>query len=244
MRTSLLRIAFLILGVTLVMVLAIIFPSNEPPKRIKTATEIYKEADYLVYMEVAFEHKTAKLPDGTQASGVLFRHRDRYCILTVGHIQPANSNWEIKEIRFRFKNQPGIYYAAVHALNEEKDFAVLEILPVGGKEFIFLGKFPTFGSSSSLEIGEPVYSLGSPLETEFTFGAGIVKNKTLDNWYWGSVIIHNADIAYGSSGGPLLNQYGEIVGINRGMHTQFTNFCSAGYIDDVMEWLKTEGGNK
>ena len=75
-------------------------------------------------------------------------------------------------------------------------------------------KFPTLapGNSKSIRVGDSVYAIGTPL-AEFnqnTFTAGMVSGIREDSRW----IQHNAAINQGNSGGPLLNDKGEVIGIN------------------------------
>ena len=75
--------------------------------------------------------------------------------------------------------------------------------------------YATLGDSSKLEQGEWVIALGSPFGLEQTMTAGIVSatgrqfGGTYDNY-----IQTDASINPGNSGGPLINMYGEVIGIN------------------------------
>lgn len=62
-------------------------------------------------------------------------------------------------------------------------------------------------------VGEDVYSIGSSLGLKDTFTNGIVTNSSLQN-YGIYYIQNNAPISSGNSGGPLLNAFGEVIGIN------------------------------
>lgn len=76
----------------------------------------------------------------------------------------------------------------------------------------------TFGDSDELSVGDEVVAIGNPLGIEFsgTLTNGIVSaiNRNVD--YSGtsmSLIQTNAAINEGNSGGPLINMYGQIIGI-------------------------------
>ena len=74
-----------------------------------------------------------------------------------------------------------------------------------------------FGDSSVLRIGEPVAALGDSLGYRATFTDGIVSSLDREVEVEGvtmSLIQTTAAINYGNSGGPLLNRYGQVVGIN------------------------------
>ncbi|MCM1324976.1 MAG: trypsin-like peptidase domain-containing protein, partial [Acetobacter sp.] len=80
------------------------------------------------------------------------------------------------------------------------------------------------GKSQELRVGEPVYALGTPLTLQFkhTVTKGIVSalNRTLEveskngSNFLQCLVQHDASINPGNSGGPLINAYGEVVGIN------------------------------
>ena len=61
------------------------------------------------------------------------------------------------------------------------------------------------------EVGEKVYAIGSPRGLENTFSSG-----EISQWRSNSIIQTNVQIDHGSSGGPLINQYGLVVGITSG----------------------------
>lgn len=76
------------------------------------------------------------------------------------------------------------------------------------------GKYPTvrLAKSKSIAIGDSVYAIGTPLAelNQNTFTNGMVSAFRVD----GQVIQHNAAINSGNSGGPLLNNKAEVVGVN------------------------------
>jgi len=106
------------------------------------------------------------------------------------------------------------------------DISVLKLRPATPREF------PTakFGDSSALRVGDYVLAMGSPLALSQSVTLGIVSNTAMvvPDMFWplrfqidgedvGSVVRwigHDAAIAGGNSGGPLVNLAGEVVGIN------------------------------
>jgi S1-C subfamily serine protease len=59
-------------------------------------------------------------------------------------------------------------------------------------------------------VGESIFTLGHPLGNEFTLSSGIISGYRFD----GSPRMQiTAPISPGSSGGPVLNQWGEVVGL-------------------------------
>ena len=77
----------------------------------------------------------------------------------------------------------------------------------------------TLGSSSDLQVGELAVAIGNPMGMEFSGSvtAGIVsavnRTMTIDERTY-NLIQTDAAINGGNSGGALINQYGEVIGIN------------------------------
>lgn len=76
-----------------------------------------------------------------------------------------------------------------------------------------------FGSSDSLRVGDTVVAIGDPLGVEFrgTYTNGIVSAINRDMNMGGrtvTLIQTNAALNSGNSGGPLINCYGQVIGIN------------------------------
>ena len=105
------------------------------------------------------------------------------------------------------------YEAFYVAGDEQNDLAVLKMdcsdaLPAA-----------TFGDSELLTVGDDVYAIGNPLGIEFrgTLTNGIISAIDRDVLVDGrtmNLIQTNAELNSGNSGGPLINQYGQVVGIN------------------------------
>lgn len=94
------------------------------------------------------------------------------------------------------------------ALDKERDIAILSLPPdLSGLDGLTPSGLP--------EVGDDVYAIGSPLGNDFTFTRGVVSQVRSDApRVQARVIQHDASIAPGSSGGPLLNARAEVVGIN------------------------------
>jgi serine protease Do len=103
--------------------------------------------------------------------------------------------------------------AKVIATDNEHDLAVLKVDPP--KPLVAL----QLGASEDLMIGEPVYAIGNPLGFAGTMTRGIVSalDRTLDvskDKSYTGLIQTDASINPGNSGGPLLNAYGQVIGVN------------------------------
>ncbi|NCC87596.1 MAG: serine protease [Clostridia bacterium] len=78
-----------------------------------------------------------------------------------------------------------------------------------------------FGDSSNLLVGQQVYAIGNPGGTAFygSFTSGVISaidrlTSAGENGYSMSCIQHDAAINPGNSGGALVNEYGQVIGIN------------------------------
>lgn len=84
-----------------------------------------------------------------------------------------------------------------------------------------------FGDSSSLNEGEWVIAVGNPYGLKQSITAGIVSSKGRDNVGFTDIedfIQTDVSINPGNSGGPLVNLYGELVGINTAIRTASGGF--------------------
>ena len=104
------------------------------------------------------------------------------------------------------------FQASLVGSDEISDLAVLYISADGLTPAVF-------GDSGSLRVGDTVTAIGDPLGTEFrgSFTDGIISAINRDVAIDGrtmSLIQTNAALNSGNSGGPLINCYGQVIGIN------------------------------
>ncbi len=105
------------------------------------------------------------------------------------------------------------YDAVISGYDARTDIGVLKIEAKGLKA-------AEFGDSDSLKVGSTVYAIGNPggsaLFGTFTDGrvSAIGRNITSSIGYDMVCIQHNAAISPGNSGGALVNEYGQVIGIN------------------------------
>ena len=103
------------------------------------------------------------------------------------------------------------YDATLVGGEKENDIAVLKI-DVGNLQTV------TLGDSDQLNVGEDVYAIGNPLgELTFTFTGGYVSAKdrsvTMSDGTVMNMLQTDTAINSGNSGGPLFNEYGQVIGI-------------------------------
>ena len=111
-----------------------------------------------------------------------------------------------RTVKIRFKSGARTFLAKVVQEDTVRDLAVLKIdvkrkLPI----------LP-MGDSSKINVGERVIAIGNPVGLETTVTEGIV--SAVRNIRGGVYIQTSAAINPGNSGGPLINKYGEVIGVN------------------------------
>ena len=104
------------------------------------------------------------------------------------------------------------YRARLVGYDRDVDLAVLK---VGAPDL----PAAEFGVSDDLQVGEPAYAIGNPLGIDLrsTMTSGIISaiNRDVDvEGVTMTLIQTDAALNSGNSGGPLINQYGQVVGIN------------------------------
>lgn len=90
-------------------------------------------------------------------------------------------------------------------------------------------------SRDTLRAGDQVYTISNPLGLGLAISSGIVSSVTRDvDRYALPCIMSTADISQGSSGGALLNVYGQVVGVTSGAFVYGNNMYLAVPIDPVL----------
>lgn len=139
------------------------------------------------------------------------------------------------------------YNANVVWSDESLDLAIVKI-SANNLDYIMLG------DSDNISIGENVYAIGNPIGVEFqrTVTKGIIsgKNRTIkikdetDEMYMEDLIQTDATINEGNSGGALVNEKGELLGINT---IKISDAESIGFavpiniVKPILEKLEKEG---
>ncbi len=108
------------------------------------------------------------------------------------------------------------YKAVIVGSDERTDLALLKIKPALKLNPVYLG------DSDSVQVGDWAIAIGNPFGLDRTFTLGVVSatgRRDVD-MMGGSHIQTDASINPGNSGGPLINIYGEVIGINRMIYSQ------------------------
>ncbi len=132
------------------------------------------------------------------------------------------TNWHVVEnaIKVTVSLEKGSSVnAQVVGKDPSNDLAVLHITPDG------LNLKPlALGSSTGVQVGDPVYAIGNPFDLERTLTTGVIsalqRQITAPNGFTiENVLQTDAPINPGNSGGPLLDAAGRVIGINSQIET-------------------------
>jgi serine protease Do len=182
-----------------------------------TAQEIYRRVNpAVVTVKVELKH------GGGVGTGVIFT-ADGY-LLTNYHVVEGGLSCLVQLSDDRT-------YTALYVTGDlDNDLAVLKI-EAGGVEL----PAAELGNSDALTVGDKVYAIGNPLGVELrgTFTDGIVSAINRNVWVDGrtmTLVQTNAALNSGNSGGPLINSFGQVVGINTiKMDSSLTNVEGLGF---------------
>lgn len=159
---------------------------------------------------------TVKIYSGnTSGSGIIIKkENDSYVVVTNDHVLSRGNN------DYRIQTEDNEIYPATVIPNPRFNNYDLGLLKfTTEKEY----QVATLGNSNNLQKGDLVIATGFPftadsnIDNGFNFTQGfvtLIPNKSLENGYQ---IGYTNFIQKGMSGGPVLNQKGEVVAIN-GMH--------------------------
>jgi len=144
-----------------------------------------------------------------QGSGFVCEIDDMFYVVTNNHVIEGATDLVVT-----FSNG-NAYEAQCIGSDIYTDLAVLQ---VSAPDYEY--KALSIVSSSNLKVGDPVVAIGAPRGLDSTMTTGIISQlgRTLEETLAGSfpianIIQTNVAINPGNSGGPLLNYYGEVIGV-------------------------------
>jgi len=151
-------------------------------------------------------------------------------ILTSAHVVESGDN-----VIITTSNGKDYNAKVIRRFGEKKDIAILKIN--SPTEF----KTVKFGDSEKIKVGQKVLAIGNPFGFNGTLTQGIISR--ID--YAKNRIQTDAAINPGSSGGPLLNKSGEIIGINQAIYNPDNNISNIGIgfaipINTIKEYLRED----
>ncbi len=176
--------------------------STSPRTAPTAAGRIYDDAkESVVYV-------SSQLAQG-QATGSGFVVSADGKIITNEHVVDG-----AQQVTVKIGTDGGEMPATVLAADASKDLALLKV-DTGGKSLHPL----TLGDSSNVQVGQTTYAIGNPYGLDHTFTSGIVSAlqrsiQAPDGTPIKGAIQTDAAINPGNSGGALLNDQGDVIGVN------------------------------
>ena len=186
--------------------------------------------------------RSQRRPQMGSGSGVIISS-DGYIVTNHHVIETA------EDIQITTNNNQS-YDAKIIGSDEQNDIALLKIenndeLP-----------YAVFGDSDTTQIGEWVLAVGNPFNLTSTVTAGIIsaKSRNLDptGRTTQSYIQTDAAVNPGNSGGALINNKGELIGINTAIQTQTGSYVGYSFavpsniakkvIEDILEYGNVQYG--
>ncbi|MCM1223153.1 MAG: serine protease [Lachnospiraceae bacterium] len=180
------------------------------------------------------QHELDKQAEPTDWSGSGFALNNGY-ICTNYHVVEGARSIEILGVQGDFTIS---YSAKVVATDKFNDLALLQI---DDSKFKGFGTIPYKVKTSMAEVGESIFVLGYPMTTtmgdEIKLTNGIISSRT---GFQGDVSLYqiSAPIQPGNSGGPLFDNYGNLIGIVSAKHEGAENVgyaIKASYLRNLME---------
>jgi len=149
-------------------------------------------------------------------------------ILTNAHV--IRNATDIRVVRAKSREE---FPARIVGVDPATDSALIRIEPQPDMQVLQLG------SSDALEVGEIVMAVGNPLGLNHTVSSGLISAKERliaeDSASLLDYLQTDTAINPGSSGGPLLNLHGQVVGINTAIASDAQNIGFAIPIDTIKQ---------
>ena len=165
-----------------------------------TIQDVYAKVNPATVLVVADQGENASVGTG------IIMTSDGYIVTNAHVISGGRSCWIALDTGYT-------YDAELVGYDEDQDLAVLKAVDAED--------LPTaeFGDSDQCRVGDTVYAIGNPLGVELrgTLTQGIIsaidRRVTMDGKAM-TMLQTTAALNNGNSGGPLINEYGQVIGIN------------------------------
>ena len=165
-----------------------------------TIQDVYAKVHPATVLVVADQGENASVGTG------IIMTSDGYIVTNAHVISGGRSCWIALDTGYT-------YDAELVGYDEDQDLAVLKAVDAED--------LPTaeFGDSDQCRVGDTVYAIGNPLGVELrgTLTQGIIsaidRRVTMDGKAM-TMLQTTAALNNGNSGGPLINEYGQVIGIN------------------------------
>lgn len=211
-----------------VVLLAVLFTAGAQAQTRKDIPTITRDAKYGV---VTIETQVNGKP---YAQGSGFVIREDGTVVTNYHVIKTG---DTATVRYTFYGVT-MPVAGMIAADPKRDLAILKVKWCDKCQFP-IHTLP-LGNSDNVQVGEDVIAIGNPLGLGLTVSNGILSAKRLLDDDDKEFLQTTAPISHGSSGGPLLNMRGQVIGITSMFITEGENLNFAIPVNAVKELLLQE----
>lgn len=146
------------------------------------------------------------------------------CIITNAHVLEKTDSIQISS----YSGEK--YEAYIVSMDTEADIAILGVNDVN---------FTPLKTSSDYTVGDDVYAIGAPNSLAYTLTKGVISSKERKTGSQ-TYIQTDAAINSGNSGGPLLNDAGEVIGVNSYKMSDSEGIGLAIPISTVIQYMSNE----
>lgn len=191
-----------------------------PQKQNLSLIEIFQKSEPGVVRVNVQKSETKDAGDGV-GSGFVFDKKGH--LITNAHVIEDAEKVEVTFLDGRS------YNAEIIGIDEATDIAIIK---VNVKPTLLQPL--SIGNSSNLKVGEPIAAIGNPFGLSGSMTSGIISQlgrllPSSTEYRIPDIIQTDAAINPGNSGGPLLNMYGEVVGINTAIQSATGEFTGVGF---------------
>ena len=203
-----------------------------------TISKIPRNSFVKVVVDISGEHcfgeSCTRKQIKSYASGSIVGYKNGALILTVEHVCRAlilKKRDPSYEIIFRVMESRGtgiFHKAKVIKMDPEHDLCLLQSPTLYGIRPLMLGSKPAYG--------ELVYNLASPVATAQRYATPF-----FDGYYSGNLEkwdMYTIPTQVGSSGSPIINKHGDLIGVLRAFHNGFNNVAYSPRFEDLEEFLE------
>ncbi len=122
------------------------------------------------------------------------------------NVDPKYKGYSEVKVFTRDKPEGPPLVAKVVGYDKVFDIALLKV-PFKSKNYLTLGR------SMDVSVGDKIYTIGNPLGIQYTLTSGIISNKDINAFQLGRCFMIDAAVNPGNSGGPLIDNNGQVIGI-------------------------------
>ena len=158
------------------------------------------------------DNQLPRLPSVAMGTCFIVSYKNEKFVITNHHVVDSIENITIK---IRFYGNLKTYSAIIVGKDKMSDIAVLKMDTPEGQAIIKNINELQLGNSNNMRQGDDAWAIGHPMQQEWSVSKGIISyiGRRTNNIRQ-ELIQSDVAINTGSSGGPLLNIKGEVIGIN------------------------------